>query len=260
VTVEQWSGGERRYWAKIEYDGTDFYGFQIQRDRRTVQGEIERALLRVTGLEKRVIGAGRTDRGVHARGQVICFTAEWRHSLGDLHRALNARLAADVAVTEIGVATEDFHPRYSAAKRAYRYTILNRPQRSPLERRRAWHIARELDVDRMAQASRSLVGTLDFATFGQAPQGENTVRSVFLAEWRRDGDQFLFDIEANAFLYRMVRAVVGTLVQVGWGVLGTQDVARFLKARDRSLIKKVAPAHGLCLMRVDYAGREGVIS
>jgi tRNA pseudouridine38-40 synthase len=111
----------------------------------------------------------------------------------------------------------------------------------------------------MAQASQALVGTYDFATFGQPPQGTNTVRSVFVAEWKMDGERLSFNIEANAFLYRMVRTIVGTLVQVGHGKLGPQEVARFLQAQDRSLIKQVAPAHGLCLVRVDYAEREGVL-
>jgi tRNA pseudouridine38-40 synthase len=207
-----------------------------------------------------VIGAGRTDRGVHARGQVIGFQTEWRHSLTDLQRALNATLASDVAVIELGLAAEGFHPRYSALRRAYSYTVLNQAERSPLERRTAWRVAQKLEVERMAEASQALVGTHDFATFGQPPQGVNTVRSVFLAEWEELGERLTFCIEANAFLYRMVRTVVGTLVQVGQRALEPQDVTRFLEARDRSLIKVVAPAHGLCLVRVDYAVREGVIS
>mgnify|MGYP001818141829 FL=1 len=248
----------RRYWAKVEYDGTDFYGFQVQAAERTVQGEIERALEAVTGARTRVVGAGRTDRGVHARGQVVSFSAAWRHELPDLHRALNAVLAADVAILELDLASEGFHPRFSASRRAYRYTILNRRWRSPLERRTAWQVTQKLDLDRMAEASRSLIGTHDFATFGQPPQGVNTVRTVFRAEWQANGSRLWFDIEANAFLYRMVRSIAGTLVLVGRGQVSSQELESFLLARDRSLIKQVAPAHGLCLMRVDYAAREGV--
>jgi tRNA pseudouridine38-40 synthase len=252
------SGEPRRFWAKVEYDGTDFYGFQVQAVERTVQGEIERALEAVTRVKTRVVGAGRTDRGVHARGQVISFSATWRHGLPDLHRALNAVLAADVSILEMDLAPEGFHPRFSALRRAYRYTILNRLWRSPLERRAAWQVARKLDMARMVEASRSLIGTHDFATFGQPPQGENTVRTVFRAEWQGNGSQLWFDVEANAFLYRMVRNVVGTLVLVGWGQVAPQELESFLQARDRSLVKQVAPAHGLCLMRVDYAAHEGV--
>jgi tRNA pseudouridine38-40 synthase len=258
VGAELRAAESRRFRAKVEYDGTDFFGFQVQASHRTVQGEIERALEAVTGAKTGVIGAGRTDRGVHARGQVVSFAASWRHSLADLQRALNATLRADVAILELGLAPEGFHPRFSASRRAYRYTILHQPRPSPLERRTAWHLTQELDVSRMVEASRFLVGTHDFSTFGRPPQGENAVRSVFGAEWKASGSRLTFDIEANAFLYRMVRSLVGTLVLVGMGQVSSGEIKSFLQARDRSLIKQVAPAHGLCLMRVDYTGREGV--
>jgi tRNA pseudouridine38-40 synthase len=177
--------------------------------------------------------------------------------LVDLHRALNAVLAADVVVLELGLAPEGFHPRFSARSRAYRYTILNRRWRSALERQRAWHVAQPLDLAAMVEASRCLVGTHDFAAFGRPPQGEKTIRSLFRAEWQEVASVLAFDIEANAFLYRMVRSIVGTLVQVGAGQLSAQKFEAILHARDRSLIKQVAPAHGLCLMRVEYTMREG---
>jgi tRNA pseudouridine38-40 synthase len=248
-----------RFWAKVEYDGTDFFGFQVQARGRTVQGEIERAIRSVTGMETRVIGAGRTDRGVHAQGQVVAFEVEWQHDLSDLHRALNAVLAADVAIVEMGRAPEGFHPRFDAIRRAYRYRILNQQWRAPIERRTAWQVAQGLDVAQMVQASGYLVGTHDFATFGQPPQGDNTVRTVFLASWQEQRPFLTFDVEADAFLNRMVRSVVGTLVQVGWGQISPAEFETMLRARDRSLVKKLAPAHGLCLMRVDYATREGVL-
>jgi tRNA pseudouridine38-40 synthase len=248
----------RRFWGKVEYDGTDFFGFQIQASERTVQGEIERALEAVAGVKTRVVGAGRTDRGVHARGQVISFEVAWRHGLSDLQRALNAVLSADVVLLDLGFAPEGFHPRFSAWRRAYRYTILNRSWPSPLERRTAWHLTQELDVGQMADAGDCLLGTHDFATFGQAPQGENTVRTVFRADWLAGGSRLLFDIEANAFLYRMVRSIVGMLVLVGLGQVSSQEYREMLHSRDRGLIKQVAPAHGLCLMRVDYAAHGGV--
>lgn len=250
-------GLQHRLWAKVEYDGTDFLGFQVQAEGRTVQGEIEQALKTISGQDTRVIGAGRTDRGVHARGQVIGFQVQWRHGLPDLQRALNAVLADDVAVVELGRASEGFHPRYSARRRTYRYTVLNRLQPSPLARRTAWHVVQKLDVERMAQASTSLVGTRDFATFGRPPQGENTVRTVWRAEWQKQGPWFTFDIEANAFLYRMVRSIVGMLILVGWGQVSPDDMERMLQRRDRSQVTQVAPAQGLCLMQVDYP--EGVL-
>lgn len=245
-----------RLWGRVEYDGTDFLGFQIQAQGRTVQGEIERALEVITETEIRVIGAGRTDRGVHARGQVIGFEVVWQHSLSDLQRALNAVLAADVAIPSIGHAPDGFHPRFSAVRRAYRYTLLNRSWRSPLERRYAWHVAHRLDLPRMTRASRCLLGTHDFATFGRPPQGENTVRTVTRAECQERGPFLTIDIEGNAFLYRMVRSIVGTLVLVGSGQVSLEGFEEMMQARDRSRIRQVAPAHGLCLMHVDYETRD----
>ena len=252
-----------RVWAQVEYDGTDLAGFQLQARDRTVQGEIERALREVTGVEtdascnraggSRVIGAGRTDSGVHARGQVIAFDADCRLELTDLHRALNAVLAADVAIVQMGLAQEGFHPRFDAVSRTYRYTLLAQPWRSPLTRRTAWQVPYQLDIDRMAQASRCLIGTHDFSTFGRPPQGDNPVRTVSQAEWATAAERMTFDITANAFLYHMVRSLAGSLVQVGAGQLSVAEFEAMLLARDSSLVKQLAPAHGLCLMRVDYS-------
>jgi tRNA pseudouridine38-40 synthase len=246
-----------RLWARVEYDGTDFFGFQFQTDERTVQGEIERALEAVTGRATRVIGAGRTDRGVHARGQVISFEVAWRHALQDLQRAVNAVLAADVTLLAMGQAPEGFHPRFSALARTYRYTVLNQPERSPLDRRRAWQVSQGLDKAQMDRASHRVMGSHDFSSFGRPPQGENALRIVHRAEWKRRDRYLTFDIEANAFLYRMVRTMVGMLVLVGKGQISPDEFEVILKSRDRSLVKLVAPAHGLCLMQVDYP--EGVL-
>jgi tRNA pseudouridine38-40 synthase len=248
-----------RLWAKVEYDGTDFYGFQIQAQGRTVQGEIERALEAVSGRAVRVAAAGRTDRGVHAKGQVVAFEVEWRHALADLQRALNAVLAADVAILEMGLAPEGFHPRFSAVSRTYRYTLLDQPRRSPLARRTAWQVTPGLDLDQMAQAGRCLVGTHDFGTFGRPTQGESTTRTVLRAELRGQRPLIDFDIEANAFLNRMVRSIVGMLVLVGQGRVSAEEFEVMLRSRDRGLVRQVAPAQGLCLIRVDYDMREGVL-
>jgi len=190
---------------------------------------------------------------VHARGQIIAFDTEWRHELADLHRALNATMAADVAIVQMGLAFEGFHPRFDAVSRSYRYSLLTQPWRSPLNRRTAWQVPYQLDIDRMAQASRCLIGTHDFSTFGRPPQGENAVRIVHQAEWRAEQDCVTFDITANAFLYHMVRSLVGSLVLVGSGQLSAEGFEAVLAARDSSLAKQLAPAHGLCLMRVDYS-------
>jgi tRNA pseudouridine38-40 synthase len=177
----------------------------------------------------------------------------WKHRLHDLHRALNAVLAEDVAIREMGQAHEEFHPRFSALIRAYRYTLLTQTWRAPLARRTAWQLTQPLNLERMAQASRYLVGTHDFGTFGRAPQGENTVRTVHRADWQEQIPFLTFDIEANAFLYRMVRSIVGTLVQVGCGRIAEEEFRRLLRTADRGQVRHVAPPQGLCLMRVDYA-------
>jgi tRNA pseudouridine38-40 synthase len=238
--------------ATVAYDGTDFFGFQWQAGGRTVQGTLEAALAQVTQTKVRVIGSGRTDTGVHAQGQVVAFRVVWRHPLADLHRALNAVLPEDVAVLELQPAEQGWHPRFSAARRYYRYTVLNRPVRSPLERKYAHHVIDPLDLKALQAAADLLVGEHDFASFGQPTQGESTVRVVFTAEWQREGDRFTFDVVGNAFLRGMVRRMVGCILRVGAGFWPTGRIAEILAARDRSLSAPPAPACGLCLMRVDY--------
>ncbi|RLC80608.1 MAG: tRNA pseudouridine(38-40) synthase TruA [Chloroflexi bacterium] len=238
--------------AVVEYDGTDYRGFQYQPEGPTIQEEIEKALARLTGLKVRIKAAGRTDAGVHSLGQVIAFRVEWKHPLEELHRGLNALLPEDIVVKELTPASEDFHPRFSAVSREYRYTILNTPWRSPLRGRFAYHFAEPLDMEAMNEAASFLVGQHDFASFGMPPQGENTVREVYQAEWRREGDFLHFDIVANAFLRRMVRLIVGTLLRVGTGKLSPGDVKAILEARDINLSGPAVPAQGLCLVKVNY--------
>jgi len=199
-----------------------------------------------------VLGAGRTDTGVHARGQVIAFDVGWRHEPVVLGRALNANLPPDVAVRDVEGAPADFHPRFDARRRIYEYTINNREDSSPLLRRRSWHRATPLNLVRMQKASDLVVGEHDFSTFGRPPVGDNSVRRVFRADWNRDGVLMRFTIEANAFLHRMVRSLVGSLCQVGeerWSVATFEEV---LTAADRALAGPTAPPQGLCLVEVVY--------
>lgn len=241
----------------MEYDGTSYYGFQVQARRPTIQGTLEEVLARLTGEGIRIRYAGRTDAGVHAVGQVIAFHTRWRHSVADLERAWNALLPMDIAVRHVlPVADQRFHPRYSARSRVYRYTVWTAPWRSPLHSRHSHHEPRPLDVDRMNQAAGLLVGEHDFAAFGRPTQGECTVRSVAVAEWwRPEGSTqpvLLFTVEANAFLRRMVRSMVGILLEVGKGFRTVEDVAEVLAARDRRLAAPPAPPGGLCLIEVKY--------
>jgi tRNA pseudouridine38-40 synthase len=238
--------------ATVAYDGTEFLGFQLQDGGRTVQGVLEAAVMQVTRQAARVVGAGRTDAGVHARGQVVGFRVAWRHPIPDLLRALNAVLPEDVAVLDLGPAAPDWHPRFSARRRHYRYTVLNRPLRSPLDRRYAYLVTELLDLAALRAAAELLVGEHDFASFGQPTQGASTVRVIHEAHWRRDGDWFLFDVVGNAFLRSMVRCLVGTMLQAGSGRWPVLRVGAILAGRDRALAAPPAPACGLCLMKVEY--------
>jgi tRNA pseudouridine38-40 synthase len=238
--------------AIVAYDGTDYVGFQRQATGRTVQGVLEAVLEDVVGTRVRVLAAGRTDTGVHADGQVIAFDTEWRHSLSDLERALNANLPQDSVVRELAQAVTDFHPRYDAFSRRYRYTIYQAPVRSPLARRTSLYCRTPLDLDMMRAATAAIIGEHDFAAFGRPTQGDVTVRRVIEAGWRAAPPWVFFEIEANAFLYRMVRSIVGTLLQVGQGSIPPEQVQEILASRNRGQAGRTAPAHGLCLIRVSY--------
>lgn len=237
----------------LEYDGTAYAGFQIQSGRPTVQEAVERAIHNLTGEDVRIIGAGRTDAGVHATGQVVNFHTSTHHGPSTIMRALNALLPEDIAVVDADEVPPDFHARFSARSREYRYTILNRRAPSPLRRHTALHVPQPLDVEAMQGACTYLIGTHDFASFGGAMRAEGTtVRTVYRAECWRSGDLVLIEMEANAYLSRMVRSIVGTLLKVGLGRWRPDDVAAVLTAAYRQRSAPVAPAHGLCLTRVNY--------
>lgn len=242
-----------RYRARVEYDGTDFLGFQRQRTgTRTVQGELEQVLSQLARQPVMVTGAGRTDTGVHALGQVISFTIEWRHGEDALQRALNANLPRDIAVRSLEETADSFHPRYDALRRSYLYKVYNMQVRSPIYRGWSWYIARQLDMAEMNRAANCLIGRKDFATFGLPPQGESTVREVYEARWRKEAPFLVFHIEANAFLYRMVRSLVGSLVAVGSGAWTADEFASALRVQDRNRSAAAAPPQGLYLASVTY--------
>lgn len=244
--------------AVVEYDGTRYAGFQRQRREITVQEEIEKALASVTQEETRIVGAGRTDAGVHATGQVISFSTDWKRSLSKLQRGLNALLPFDIAILELSEVPLDFHARKSALSRRYRYTIFNRPLRSPLSRLYAYHWIGELDLEAMKEALGSLIGVHDFASFGRARPGGSMMRQMLEADCRREGDYIYIDLEANAFLKGMARSIVGTLLLVGRGEVSPQGFKEVLEARDSSQAGDPLPAHGLCLTKVNYPGRYAI--
>jgi tRNA pseudouridine38-40 synthase len=239
-----------RLLAIIEYDGTEFEGFQIQARRRTVQGELEKALRQITGENIRVVGAGRTDTGVHAAGLGAHWDTAWGKSPQVLQRALNAVLPTDLAIRQIVAVPADFSARYSARSRVYRYTILNQATRSPLAERYALRVAEPLDAGAMDAAARGLIGEHDFGAFGTPPRGDNTVREMYRAQVWREAERVLIELEATAFLFRMVRRIVGTLILVGKGKLSAAEFREVLEKKRRA--GESVPPHGLCLIQVRY--------
>lgn len=242
------------YKLTLAYDGTEFEGFQrLGPGRRTVQGVLEAALRRLGWQGRSIRAAGRTDSGVHARGQVVDFDLDWKHGLEVLVTALNAHLPGDVAVVAAEVAPPGFHPRFSARRRCYRYRLLCSPQRDPLQERFAWRLWPEPDFEGMQRAAGLLVGEKDFGSFGTSPvPGGRTVRHVFRAAWQRQGAVWEFEIEANAFLHRMVRHLVAALVDIGTGRKMLADFEAALGDPALPWQGKVAPARGLCLESVSY--------
>lgn len=239
--------------AVVEYDGTDYHGFQIQANALTVQEALERALVQVSQEHIHIRYAGRTDAGVHAVGQVVDFWTTWDRSLEELQRAWNAMLPPDVAIRVLAPVAQDFHSRHSARSRIYRYSIWNHPIRSPLHRRTCFHIVRQLDEKRMASAAQVLVGEYDFRTFGAPVQPNGpTVRVVERVDVWREGDEVFIEIEANAFLRRMVRRVVAALVDVGRERLTRSELSNVLAAADPAELQGMVPACGLCLIKVEY--------
>jgi len=242
-----------RYKARVEYDGTDFAGFQLQPNARTVQGQLETALASLAGGERVVVdGAGRTDTGVHATGQVISFTYRGRLSATGLQRAVNAQLPPDVAIRDVRRVPAGFHPRYAARYREYRYTVWNGP-RSPLRERQALGLRAPLDIAAMASAGSVFEGRHDFSAFGGTDR--SPVRTVFAVRVRTAGRLVTIDVRANAFLRGQVRRMVAGLLEVGMGKMNEEGLRAALAAREPALNGAAAPAKGLCLRRVVYGRR-----
>ena len=247
-------GTARRFRATVEYDGTEFAGFQAQPKARTIQGELEAALARLSGgIRQPVMGAGRTDAGVHATGQVIAFTYPGSLSVEGLTEALNGNLPPDVAIRDLRRAPAGFNPRYAARYRDYRYSIWNGP-RSPLRERTAHWVRLDLDLAAMARAATALEGRHDFRAFG-GPDPQ-PVRTVHLIRVRRTGSLVTIDVRANAFLRGMVRRIVAALLAVGMGKLEASTVGSLLAAGTPALEGAAAPAKGLCLRRVALGRRD----
>ncbi len=239
----------------LEYDGTNYFGFQWQANAPSIQGAIESALEKLTGEKIRVLGSSRTDTGVHARGQVVSFDTGSSHQIEAFVHGLNYHLPEDIAVKSAYQVNDTFMVRSMATSREYSYSILNSQTRSPITARFAHRVDDELDVEAMNRVCRMLVGIHDFASFasnvGDEPE-KSTVRQVYQARVTRDADMVVFNIVANAFVRHQIRSTAGALVQVGLNKLSEAEFISLLEAKKVGLAGPTLPACGLCLMRVNY--------
>ncbi|MEA2593319.1 MAG: tRNA pseudouridine38-40 synthase [Actinomycetota bacterium] len=246
------------YRLHVAYDGAPYHGFARQQELTTVQGTIEDALAKILRSPVVTTGAGRTDAGVHALGQVMSFTiGAPLEDLLALQRRLNALCGPTIAVLELAEAPAGFDARFSAASRTYEYAIFTRQVHDPFSRHVAWHhapagLGHGLDAEAMHEAAQALLGTHDFSSFGRVPEGATAVRNLLAISVQRTEDLVVIRVSANAFIQQMVRSIVGTLVKVGEGEHPPGWVAEVLEARDRAAAGPVAPPHGLFLVEVDY--------
>ena len=238
----------------VEYDGTAYHGFQHQVNALSIQEEIEEAIKRITGERLRVKGAGRTDAGVHAMGQVVTFDTESSHPPSTVVSALNAHLPESIGVRAAYRVRGDFDPRRNAVGRRYRYTIVNAPTPSPLLKRTAHHVKQCLNVQMMNEASKQFVGLHDFARFAttQDQPERSTYRRIYETAVTKEGDIVTFDIRGSSFLPRQVRRMVGALVDVGRGEVSTNELAIMIDGGETDKVTRSLPPNGLCLMAVEY--------
>jgi tRNA pseudouridine38-40 synthase len=248
-----------RYKLTLAYDGADFFGSQKQANKRTVQGELESALAKLGWTGRSVLVSGRTDTGVHATGQVVTADMNWQHSDDELLRALNASLPSDISVQAVQAANAKFHPRFDAVSRRYRYKMFCLPIRDPIRERFLWRIWPAVNGEALATAAKQFLGTHDFSAFGSptTPKG-TTMRTVMEAQWTQMAeDEWHFEVQANAFLYRMVRRMVFLQVAVAHEMSSAEALAGYLpkQASGKSgseLPSGLAPAHGLTLINVEH--------
>lgn len=246
----------------LEYDGTNYHGFQRQAGRLTIQEVLEESLAKITKEDGiRVIGAGRTDAGVHAEGQVVNFKTHARMEAERFVPALNSILPGDIRVKASREVSPEFHARFDATSKTYRYVIQTGAYLSPFIRNFAHHVPYSLDVEAMERASRHLVGCHDFRAFcASGGEVKSFTRSIYRIDWAKQINLVMMTVEANGFLYNMVRIIVGTLLEVGRGKLEEADVLRILESRERPLAGPTAPAKGLTLVAVSYGGQPATLT
>lgn len=246
---------QRTFKITIEYDGTDFKGWQVQgKGERTVQGELESVLLKVFKKHVGVVGSGRTDTGVHAKGQVAHFCAETDMPVEELKRALNFNLPGDIVVVRIENVRNGFNAQFSAKKKTYSYAVFNRDCPAALHRRTSYFLPRRINVALMKREARALLGRHDFSSFANVDKTRtcDAIRTIYKLAIVKQGPWIRFTVQADGFLYKMVRNIVGTLLQVGVGYFPPGSLKKMLKRRDRRSAGFAAPAHGLCLEEVIY--------
>lgn len=237
----------------LEYDGTAYAGWQRQPEQPTIQGEVERVLAQITQAPISIVAAGRTDAGVHARGQVVSFRSSKSLPLQKWVYAINCLLPKDIAVLTMEAVTDEFHARYSAFSKEYEYLILNCPFKSALDRNRFWQIRQTLQVPAMREALTHLKGSHDFSSFEGSPtDNDNPMCEIQRFDIEQAGSKIRIRVEADRFLKQMVRAMVGTLVEVGHQKRNPSDMKAVLESRDRCAAGQTAPPHGLYLMKVNY--------
>jgi tRNA pseudouridine38-40 synthase len=240
------------YRIDLAYDGSGFYGYARQPNVRTIQGELETALFRIVPPVETTV-AGRTDKGVHARAQVVSFKTADQVDTGRLARSLNSQLAPEIAVSRIAEAADGFNARFDATERSYTYLLLNSETPDPFVAAFSWRFPTRLDVVAMNQAAEHFIGRQDFASLCRRARNRSTERTVRRAEWsHRDDDLLSFDVAASSFCHQMVRSMVALCVEVGRGRVDVTEVAAILQAKDRKVAKGAAPSHGLTLVGVQY--------
>ncbi len=236
----------------IQYDGTKYCGWQKQPNSSGVQGTIEYAIYEITKEKVNITGSGRTDAGVHALGQVANFKTNSNIPANKIPNALNAKLPKDISIIDCQEVSEDFHSRYSATVKIYRYLIYNKPYRSPIYKDTSYQIRYDLDIDKMKKEAKSLIGTHEFKGFMSAGSSvKDTIRTIYDITIKQSEDLMVIEVEGNGFLYNMVRIIVGTLVDIGRGKID-KPMEEIIASQDRSEAGHTAPAHGLFLKKVHY--------
>lgn len=244
---------KKNYKLIIGYDGTRYYGWEHQPNKPTIQGKIEDVLKHLTKQPFDVIGAGRTDGGVHAKAMVANVFLDIKMEPKELQDYMNRYLPDDIVIVEAREASDRFHARYNAIGKTYRYTIFDGETKPLFDRKYVWQLEERLDLERMEKASEYLMGKHDFISFCKNPQKKkSTIRTVDQIQIQRDGDYVSLSFHGNGFLRNMVRILTGTLVEVGLGNMEPEMVGEILKAKDRVEAGPTAPAQGLCLIEVDY--------